>query len=81
MSFDKTNTGTLGKNKRREKETHPEYSGEINVDGSEYWLSAFIRTNGKTGEKFFALSVRKKVERPAEQPKSTDVPFDDDLPF
>lgn len=64
MSYDNTNTGILSKNDRREKDTHPEYTGTINVDGVDYWLSAWIKEGkpgGKMeGRKFFSLSLRKK---------------------
>ena len=45
MAYDNTNKGILGKNKDKSKETHPEYKGQINVDGVEYWLSAWVKTN------------------------------------
>ena len=62
-NYDKTNTGNLGKNQRREKDTHPEYTGQINIEGVEYWLSAWIKENGQTGEKFFSLSVKPKDQQ------------------
>lgn len=62
MSYDNTNRGTLGKNKRREKDSHPEYTGKLNVDGKEYWLSGWVKESD--GEKFFSLSVKAKDEQP-----------------
>jgi hypothetical protein len=56
--FDNTNRGALFKNTRREKDTHPEYNGSINVDGHDYWISAWVK-EGKSG-KFFSLSVKRK---------------------
>jgi hypothetical protein len=56
--FDNTNRGALFKNNRREKDTHPEYNGSINVDGHDYWISAWVK-EGKSG-KFFSLSVKRK---------------------
>ena len=58
VEFDNTNKGALFKSDRRERESQPEYTGSINVDGKEYWLSAWIKA-GKRG-KFFSLSVRPK---------------------
>lgn len=59
-NYDNTNRGSLGKNKRKEQDKHPDYSGQINVDGRDYWLSAWLKTNNSTGEKFFSLAVKPK---------------------
>ena len=78
MEYDNTNSGTLFKNDRKESEKHPDYTGKINVDGTDYWLSAWIKT-GKSG-KFMSLAVKPKDEKPAA--KSKPDPIDDsELPF
>lgn len=59
--YSNENRGTLGRNKRKEKDTHPDYSGKINVDGVEYWLSGWLKE--ANGEKFFSLSVKPKEPR------------------
>jgi hypothetical protein len=82
MAYDNTNRGTLGKNNKKEKDTHPEYSGSINVDGVDYWLSGWIK-EGKDG-KFFSLSVRPKQDTPrqsSEPTRKAKPEFDDDMPF
>lgn len=61
MAYDNTNKGTLGRNKRKEKDSHPSHTGKINVDGKDYWLSAWVK-DGQGGEKFFSLSVKPKEE-------------------
>lgn len=73
MSYDNTNTGLLARNERKEKDTHPDFSGTINVEGVEYWLSGWTR-EGKPGSKlegkrYFSLAVKPKEERqaPAQQ--------------
>ena len=38
--YDNTNRGVLFKNDRKESDSHPDYKGQINVDGTEFWLSA-----------------------------------------
>lgn len=87
MAYEKRpNSGTLGKNQRKTEDKHPEYAGEINVDGTDYWLSAWVKTNGQSGEKFFSLSVKKKGSRGAgtAKPSSVKPPADepnDDLPW
>ena len=56
--FDKTNRGSLSKNKKKENETHSDYNGSINVDGVEFWLNAWIK-DGKDG-KWMSLQIKKK---------------------
>ncbi len=64
--YDNTNTGILARNERKEKDTHPDLQGFINVDGKEYWLSAWSK-RGKSGKlegkPFFSLSVKPKEDR------------------
>ncbi len=60
MAYDNTNKGTLGKNPRKKEDNHPDYSGNINIEGTDYWLSGWLKENKDTGEKFFALAVKKK---------------------
>ena len=77
MAYDNTNTGTLGKNKRKEKDTHPDYSGKINVEGVDYWLSGWLK-EGQDG-KFFSLAVKPKEAKPDSKPaKHVE---DEDIPF
>lgn len=78
----RNNSGSLFKNDRRTKDSHPEYSGTIMVDGQEYWISGWVKDGGKG--KFFSLSVKPKEARqerhaPVQNPASDD--FSDDIPF
>ena len=56
------NSGVLFKNDKKETEKHPDYKGNIMVDGQEYWLSAWIK-EGKTG-KFMGLAVSPRDAQP-----------------
>ena len=59
MAFEQRhNSGALFPNDRKEKETHPDFKGDFNIDGVNFWISAW-RKDGKRGE-FFSLSVEKK---------------------
>ena len=80
--YDNTNSGALFKNDKKVTEKHPDYKGNVNADGTDYWLSAWLKTD-KNGNKYMSLSLQPKNEdampaRPA--PKKVEPPADD-LPF
>lgn len=85
MAYEKKDgSGALFKNDRKEKESHPDYKGDILINGTEYWLSAWIK-EGKSG-KFMSLSAQPKDAKPAAKPtqkKAEPAPFldDDDIGF
>ena len=71
-------SGTLGKNDRKTKDTHPDYSGSCVVDGTAYWISGWIKESARG--KFFSLSFKQKdVVQPTAPAAAAD--FDDSLPF
>jgi uncharacterized protein (DUF736 family) len=88
--YDNTDRGVLFKNDDKQGDSHPDYKGNINVNGTEFWLSAWIKTSDKTGKKFMSLSVKAKeqaqAQRPAAKPAAKPAPsgfddMDDDIPF
>ena len=81
MEYDNTNRGRLFKNDRRTKETQPTHKGDLNVNGVEFWLSAWSKTS-QAGNKYLSISVAPKEEQSAPAPQSTMADdFDDDVPF
>jgi hypothetical protein len=66
----KEGSGSLFKNDRKEKETHPDYTGSIMVNGKEHWLSGWLK-EGKKG-KFFSLSIGKPKEQSNFKPRGND---------
>ena len=58
MAKEYPNSGALFKNDNRKTDKHPEYTGSLNVDGTEYWINAWVK-NGKKGP-FFSLAVKPK---------------------
>lgn len=55
----KDNSGSLFKNDRREKETHPNAKGSAMIDGVEYWVSAWTK-EARDGSKYQSLSFQRK---------------------
>lgn len=54
--------GSLFKNSKREKETHPNATGTAMIGGKVYYVSAWTKTT-KGGDKFQSLAFKEKNER------------------
>jgi uncharacterized protein (DUF736 family) len=78
--YDNTNSGALFANADRKTDKHPNARGTLNVEGREYWISAWTKTS-KKGEKYQSLSIQPKDEQPAAKPQTDTAPFNDDIPF
>lgn len=95
MEHDRTNTGTIAKNTRKTEEKHPDIAGTINVDGKDFWINGWLRTNSRDGSKFYSLSIKPKQERAQEIRREASRPqsyaaasgsgaalaLDEDIPF
>lgn len=86
--YDDRDRGALFKNDDKQSERHPDYKGQINVGGTEYWISAWLKTS-KGGMKYMSLAVTPKQAREhksgtANPPARTAAPepeFSDEIPF
>lgn len=80
--YDNTNRGSLFKNDKKTEEKHPDLSGSINIEGTEYWISGWSKVS-KGGQKFISLSVRQKQEqtRQSSQPTRSSKKDDEDIPW
>jgi hypothetical protein len=77
--------GVLFRNDKREKDSQPQAKGTCQIDGVEYWVSAWTNTD-KNGNKYQSLSFQKKedIDRQGMQQvrQAAEPEFhDDDLPF
>jgi len=62
MAYEKRDmSGSLFKNDKREKDSHPHATGTAVIDGVEYWVSAWTK-DGQKG-KFQSLAFKRKDER------------------
>jgi len=57
--YDNTNSGAMFFEQEPETERHPNYKGSINVDGKDYWISAWDKVS-KKGANFISLTVKQK---------------------
>mgnify|MGYP003674665752 CR=1 FL=1 len=88
--FDNTNRGAIWGNDKKETDTHPDYTGSLDVDGKQYWVSAWRRKEGdSTSRPVLSFSVKAK-DQPKQNVSSIsqatsyaekDDPFNDDIPF
>jgi uncharacterized protein (DUF736 family) len=79
--YDNTNSGALFKNDRKVTPNQPDYRGDINVNGTDFWISAWLKES-KKGTKFMSLAVTVKepinTAAPVQQSDDGDL---EDLPF
>ena len=80
--YDNTNSGILGRNNRKTLDTHPDFSGSINIDGKDYWLSGWIKERKDGSGRFFSLTAKPKDGAGAAPRQSAaKADLDDDIPF
>ena len=70
MNFDNTNRGVLFPNDKKGNEKRPDFTGDLNVDGVEYRLSAWKKAS-KQGNNFLSISIQLKEGQKAPPPKNT----------
>lgn len=84
--YDNSNRGVLFKNDQQGNPKRPQYRGSLNVAGTDYNISAWIRESRKDGSKFMSLTVEPKKPAPPKPKELTEENWagpelDDDLPF
>lgn len=85
QQYDNNLSGVLFKNDKDGNEKRPDYKGSAEIEGVQYWVSAWIRDGAKG--KFMSMKYEAKEKQPSQQsqaPKPAPVDeFDDglDIPF
>jgi len=68
----KINSGSLFPNSRKEKDTHPDLTGTVDVEGKPYWISAWSKTAKSNGQEWLSISLKPKEAQGA--PKDYTAP-------
>jgi hypothetical protein len=73
--FDDRNRGAIWKNEKKETEKHPDFTGSLNVDGRDYWVSAWKR-RPDAADRAPALSfaIKPKDGKPMNAPRGETAP-------
>ena len=92
--YDNTNRGSIWKNEKKEKDNHPDFTGSLNVNGVEYWVSAWKRKEGAAAKApALSFSIKPKDEQQSISQRATpkrpdpistgrrNADMDDEIPF
>jgi uncharacterized protein (DUF736 family) len=78
--------GSLFKNDKKTTDSHPDYKGSAQIEGQDYWLSAWINTSKDGAKKYMKLKFEAKQAQGAPSHGSAKTvaishDMDDELPF
>lgn len=62
--YDNTNTFIFSRNERKTDESHPDFTGKLNVNGVEYFMDAWIKERKDGSGKFFSGKIKRKDKQP-----------------
>jgi hypothetical protein len=78
----KPGSGTLFKNDRKEAETDRDYNGSIVLpDGTEHWLSGWLKTSQKTGQRFLSVAIGKPKAEKIDRSRPLKDELSDEIPW
>ena len=83
QEYDNNMRGVLFKNTRmRDGKKDPEYEGQAEIAGIQYWVKSWINVSKKDGSKFMSLKFEpKNNSAKADTKAAVGADFDDDIPF
>ena len=74
------NSGSISKNTRKEKDTHPDIKGKATIGGVNYWVDGWAKT-GENGP-WYSLSFKVREDKqPEAKPKTRNDDGDQSIPF
>lgn len=62
--YDEELRGVLFKNNRKESPNHPDYTGNMTIEGKEYYMNGWVKES-KTGNSFMSFSFKAKRKGPS----------------
>lgn len=80
--YDNNLTGVLFKNDKGDNEKRPDYKGSAEIEGVQYWVSAWIRDTAKG--KCLSMKYERKEQQTApapQHPAPQQSAIDDGIPF
>lgn len=80
MSYDNNNSGALFKNDDKESDRSPDYKGSAEVDRTQFWVNAWIKTS-KAGKKYMSLSFTPKQAKDIKGAVASRTPEFEDIAF
>lgn len=84
MTYDNTNRGAIWGNNQKAKDTDPDYTGSVNVEGVEYWVNGWKRgpdANPKSPAMKFSIKMKQGQPPRHEPAPQQPAGFDDDIGF
>jgi hypothetical protein len=84
--YDNSNRGSIWQNQKKTTDNHPDFTGSLNVDGVDYWVSAWKRkADASPNAPALSFSIKPKdleASRPALVAAGVVDDFSDDsIPF
>lgn len=71
--FNNENRGALWKNEKKEKDTHPDFTGTLDVNGTVYDVSAWKRKEGASPKApALSFSIKPKEQKEIGRPTHSD---------
>lgn len=78
--------GALFFSRNKKTDRHPDYTGDFEIDGKKFWLSAWKKQT-KKGDVYLSLALgqpkedRGEYQQPVAQQPAAQELLDDDIPF
>lgn len=60
----KDNSGSIFRNQKKEKDTHPNLTGSARINGVDYWVSCWSKPTKDGSDKWLSLAFKPKDEQP-----------------